>query len=306
MDVQSNLLLIFGVVVVGFLVADLGYFNRSAHKISPKSALIQSLFWIAIAFGFAFLIMLFMSPEKAAEFMSTYVTEKMLSVDNLFVIALIFSFFKIEEKYHHRVLFWGIMGAIVFRGLFIGIGAIIIEQFHWILYFFGALLIYTGAKLWSSKKEEHINFEDNKVVKLAKKYLPFTTSYHQGKFVLKEKGKNYFTLLFLIVLLVEFTDIIFAIDSIPAAFAITTDPFIIFTSNVFAIMGLRALFFLLENILHKFHHLQKGLSFILIFIGGKMLIDLFGIHISSTSSFVIIMLALGLSMLLSVLFPKKV
>ena len=306
MDVQSNLLLIFGVVVVGFLVADLGYFNRSAHKISPKSALIQSLFWIAIAFGFAFLIMLFMSPEKAAEFMSTYVTEKMLSVDNLFVIALIFSFFKIEEKYHHRVLFWGIMGAIVFRGLFIGIGAIIIEQFHWILYFFGALLIYTGAKLWSSKKEEHINFEDNKVVKLAKKYLPFTTSYHQGKFVLKEKGKNYFTLLFLIVLLVEFTDIIFAIDSIPAAFAITTDPFIIFTSNVFAIMGLRALFFLLENILHKFHHLQKGLSFILIFIGGKMLIDLFGIHISSTTSFVIIMLALGLSMLLSVLFPKKV
>lgn len=306
MDIQSNLLLIFGVVVVGFLVADLGYFNRSAHKISPKSALIQSLFWIAIAFGFAFLIMLFMSPEKAAEFMSTYVTEKMLSVDNLFVIALIFSFFKIEEKYHHRVLFWGIMGAIVFRGLFIGIGAIIIEQFHWILYFFGALLIYTGAKLWSSKKEEHIDFEDNKVVKLAKKYLPFTTSYHQGKFVLKEKGKNYFTLLFLIVLLVEFTDIIFAIDSIPAAFAITTDPFIIFTSNVFAIMGLRALFFLLENILHKFHHLQKGLSFILIFIGGKMLIDLFGIHISSTTSFVIIMLALGLSMLLSVLFPKKV
>jgi len=306
MDVQSNLLIIFSVVVVGFLVADLGYFNRSAHKISPKSALIQSLFWIAIAFGFAFLIMLFMSPEKAAEFMSTYVTEKMLSVDNLFVIALIFSFFKIEEKYHHRVLFWGIMGAIVFRGLFIGIGAIIIEQFHWILYFFGALLVYTGAKLWSSKKEEHIDFEDNKVVKLAKKYLPFTTSYHQGKFVLKEKGKNYFTLLFLIVLLVEFTDIIFAIDSIPAAFAITTDPFIIFTSNVFAIMGLRALFFLLENILHKFHHLQKGLSFILIFIGGKMLIDLFGIHISSTTSFVIIMLALGLSMLLSVLFPKKV
>lgn len=306
MDVQSNLLIIFSVVVIGFLIADLGFFNRSAHKIGPKSALIQSLFWVAIAFAFAFLIMLFLSPEKAAEFMSAYVTEKMLSVDNLFVIALIFSFFKIEEKYHHRVLFWGIMGAIVFRGLFIGIGAYIIHQFHWILYFFGALLVYTGIKLWTNKKEEHIDFENNKVVKLAKKYLPFTTSHHQGKFILKEKGKNYFTLLFLIVLLVEFTDIIFAIDSIPAAFAITTDPFIIFTSNVFAIMGLRALFFLLENILHKFHHLQKGLSFILVFIGGKMLIDLFGIHISSTISFAIIMAALALSMLLSVIFPKKI
>lgn len=306
MDIQSNLFIIFSIVVIGFLVADLGYFNRKAHKIPPKSALIQSLFWIALAFGFAFLIFLFISREKAAEFMSAYVTEKMLSVDNLFVIALIFSFFKIEEKFHHKVLFWGIMGAIVFRGLFIGIGALLIEQFQWILYFFGALLIYTGIKLFNDKKEEHIDFENNKVVRLARKYLPFTTSYHNGNFLLKEKGKTYFTLLFLVVILVEATDIIFAIDSIPAAFAITQDPFIIFTSNVFAIMGLRALFFLLENILHKFHHLQKGLAFILVFIGGKMLIDIFGIHVSSTISFLIIMLALGLSMLLSILFPKKI
>ncbi len=303
---ETNLLILFSIVVVGFLVADLGFFNRSAHKIPPKSALIQSLFWIAVAFAFGFLVLVFISKEKAAEFMSAYVTEKMLSVDNLFVIALIFSFFKIEEKFHHKILFWGIMGAIVFRGLFIGIGAIIINQFHWVLYLFGALLIFTGIKLWNDKKEEHIDFEQNKVVKIAKKYLPFTTSYHQGKFILKERGKRYFTLLFLIVLLVEATDIIFAIDSIPAAFAITTDPFIIFTSNVFAIMGLRALFFLLENILHQFHHLQKGLSFILVFIGGKMLIDLFGIHISSLVSFAVIMAALGLSMLLSVIFPKKI
>lgn len=305
MDAQQILFILFGIIVVGFLVLDLGYFNRKAHKVAPKSALIQSLFWIGIALGYGALIFYFVGHEKAAEFMSAYVTEKMLSVDNLFVIALIFNFFKIEEKFHHKVLFWGIMGAIVFRALFIGVGAIIIEQFHWVLYIFGALLIYTGIKLFSEKKEEHVDFEKSKVVKFVKKFLPFTTAPHNGKFVLKQKGKWAFTTLFLIIILVETTDIIFAVDSIPAAFAISRDPFIIFTSNVFAIMGLRALFFLLEGFLHRFHHLQKGLAFILVFIGGKMLIDFFGIHISSITSLMVIMSALGLSMLLSVVFPKK-
>jgi len=306
MDMQGTLLIIFGVIVVGFLVADLGYFNRKAHKIGPKSALIQSLFWVAVAFCFAFLILLFIGQEKATEFMSAYVTEKMLSVDNLFVIMLIFNFFKIEEKYHHKVLFWGILGAIVFRAIFILIGAIIIHQFEWVLYIFGAILLYTGVKLFNDKKEEHVDFEKNKTVMLARKYLPFSLNHHNGKFIVKEAGKHKFTLLFLIILLVESTDIIFAVDSIPAAFAITSDPFIIFTSNVFAIMGLRALFFLLENVLHKFHYLQKGLSFILIFIGAKMLIGVFGIHLASTISFLIIMGALTTSLLLSVIFPKKI
>lgn len=306
MDTQSNLLIVFSIVVGGFLIADLGYFNRRAHKISPKSALIQSLFWIAISFGFAFLIFLYMGQALAVEFMSAYVTEKMLSVDNLFVIMLIFNFFKIEEAYHHRVLFWGIMGAIVFRAIFILAGAFIIEQFHWVLYIFGAILIYTGIKLFRDKKEEHVDFEKSRVVRFAKKYLPFTASHHRGKFLLRESGKLYFTTLFLIVLLVEATDIVFAIDSIPAAFAITRNPFIVFTSNIFAIMGLRALFFLLEGILHRFHHLQKGLSFILIFIGGKMLLDIVNIHISSLASFGIIMLALSLSLILSVIYPKKI
>lgn len=306
MGAETNLFILFGIIIAGFLVADLGYFNRKAHKIEPKSALIQSLFWIAIAFAFAFLIFLFLDRSKAAEFMSAYVTEKMLSVDNLFVIMLIFSFFKLEEKYHHKVLFWGILGAIVFRGLFITVGAYIIEQFHWVLYIFGVVLIYTGIKLFKDKKEEHVNFEDNKVFKLAKKYLPFTTAHHGGNFVIREKGKTFFTILFMIVLLVETTDIIFAIDSIPAAFAISQDPFIIFTSNVFAIMGLRALFFLLESILHRFHHLQKGLSFVLVFIGLKMLVDVFGIHIGSLASFAVIMLALGGSLILSVIYPKKI
>ncbi len=306
MDVQGNLLILFCVVVLGFLIADLGYFNRKSHKITPRAALIQSLFWVAVAFAFGFLIFLYMGRDMAAEYMSAYVTEKMLSVDNLFVIMLIFSFFQIEEKYHHKVLFWGIMGAIVFRGLFITLGAFIISNFHWVLYIFGAILLYTGIKLFRDKKEEHVDFNHSKVIRFTKKYLPVTTAEHNGKFLIKEKGKWHFTILFLIVLLVESTDIVFAIDSIPAAFSITQNPFIVFTSNVFAILGLRALFFLLENILHKFHHLQKGLSFVLIFIGAKMISEIFHIEISSLVSFFIIMTILGLSLLASVLFPKKI
>lgn len=306
MDPKSFLFIVFGLVIVSFLVADLGFFNRTAHKVSFKSALLQSLFWIGISLAFAALVFQLMGLETATQFLSAYVTEKMLSVDNLFVILLIFSFFKLEEKYHHRVLFWGILGAVIFRGIFIGVGSIIISQFHWVLYIFGAILIYTGIKLLKDKKEEHVNYHDNKVLKFAKKFLPFTTNHHQGKFFVKENGKIHATILFAIILLVESTDIIFAVDSIPAAFSISQDPFIVFTSNIFAVMGLRALFFLIENVVHKFHHLQKGLSFILIFIGAKMLAGIFHIHIASTVSFAIIMGALGLSLLLSVLFPKKV
>ncbi|MFA7653797.1 MAG: TerC/Alx family metal homeostasis membrane protein [Candidatus Magasanikbacteria bacterium] len=306
MSAQAELFAVFAIVVVGFLVVDLGYFNRKSHKVSFKAALWQSLFWIAVSVVFSFLIFLFMSKELAAEFLSAYVTEKMLSVDNLFVIMLIFSYFKLEEKYHHRALFWGIMGAIVFRGVFISAGAYIIHQFYWVLYIFGVILIYTAIKLLRDKKEEHINFQHNKVVRLAHKFLPFTASHHNGKFFFKENGKFYFTSLFLVVLLVEASDIIFAVDSIPAVFAISQNLFIVFTSNIFAIMGLRALFFLIENVLHRFHHLQKGLSFILFFIGAKMLSGIIGLHISSLVSFSIIMLALSASIILSIIFPKKI
>lgn len=303
---QNYLFLVFVLTIVGFLVADLGFFNRKAHKVGAKSALIQSIFWVAISFAFAFLIFLFISKEAATEFMSAYVTEKMLSVDNLFVIMLLFNFFKLEEEYHHKVLFWGILGAVVFRGIFITAGAFMISQFHWILYIFGVILVFTGIKLFFDKKEEHIDFHKNKTLRFAQKFLPFTTNHHGGKFMVKEHGKWLFTLLFMIVLLVETTDIIFAVDSIPAAFAISQDPFIVFTSNIFAVMGLRALFFLIENVLHKFHHLQKGLSFILIFVGVKMLLGIFDIHLDSLVSFAVIMAALGLSLILSVVFPKKI
>ncbi len=306
MDIQTSLLIVFGVVITAFLAADLGYFNRRAHKIEFKSALYQSLFWIGVSIVFAFLVFLFMGRDPAVEFMSAYVTEKMLSVDNLFVIMLIFNFFKIEEEFHHKVLFWGIMGAIVFRGIFILVGSYVIHQFAWILYVFGAILVYTGIKLFSNKKEEHVDFENSKVVKLARRYLPFSKGYHSGKFLVKENGKIHFTILFLIILLVEATDIVFAVDSIPAAFAISQNPFIVFTSNIFAIMGLRALFFLLESVLHRFHHLQKGLSFVLMFIGVKMLLGIVHVHISSLTSFLIIVLAFASSMILSVVFPKKI
>lgn len=306
MDTKTYLFIVFGIVVIGFLIADLGFFNRKAHKISPKSALYQSLFWIAIALAFGFVVSVFLGRDQAAGYLSAYITEKMLSVDNLFVILLIFNFFKLEEQYHHRVLFWGILGAIVARAVFITAGAFIVSQFHWVLYIFGAILIYTGIKLLKDKKEEHVNFHENKILKLTKKILPFTTNHHGGKFFVKENGKIMATTLLMIVILVEATDIIFAIDSIPAAFAITQDPFIIYTSNIFAILGLRALFFLIEGVIHRFHHLQKGLSFILVFIGAKMLLGIFHLHLSSIVSFGIIMGALALSLVASVIFPKKI
>jgi tellurite resistance protein TerC len=303
---QTSLIVLFAVIVIGFLVADLGFFNKKNHKIAFKPALYQSLFWIVISLAFGVLIFFFMGRETGIEFFSAYITEKMLSVDNLFVILLIFNYFNLEEKYHHKALFWGIIGAIIFRALFIGVGAYVISQFHWILYVFGALLLYTGIKLLTQKKEEHIDFKKNKVIKFAHKIFPFTDSHHGGKFFVREKGKFYFTSLFMIVLLVEATDIIFAVDSIPAVFSISQNMFVVFTSNIFAIMGLRALFFLIENILHKFHHLQKGLAFILLFIGLKMLAGIFGIHLSSILSLGIIMFALISSIWLSVLFPKKI
>lgn len=297
---------VFGLVMAGFLIADLGYFNRQAHKVSTKSAIWQSLFWVGTSLIFAGLVYWAEGRNHAVEFLSAYVTEKMLSVDNLFVIMLIFSFFKLEEKYHHKVLFWGILGAIVFRAIFITAGSLLVTQFAWILYVFGAILVYTGIKLLRDKKEEHADLAHSPIVKFAHKYLSFTPNHHNGKFWVRENGKFFFTTLFLVMLLVESTDIIFAVDSIPAAFAISQDPFIIFTSNIFAVMGLRALFFLLENVLHKFHHLQKGLAFILLFIGAKMLGGIFHIHVSPLISFAVIMSALGASLVLSVIFPKKI
>jgi tellurite resistance protein TerC len=247
----------------------------------------------------------FYDPTKAVEYVSAYATEKMLSVDNLFVMLLIFNYFSIEEKYQHRVLIYGILGAIILRAIFIGLGAVIISHFHWVLYIFGAILVYTGIKLFFEKKEEHVDFSHNKAYKLAHKFLRFTQSHHGGKFFVRENGKLFATTLFLVMILIEWTDLVFAIDSLPAAFSISQDHMVVYTSNIFAILGLRAMFFLLEAVIHKFHHLQKGLSLVLIAIGGKMLLDIVDIHISSGVSFAIVLTCLVGSLVLSVLFPKK-
>lgn len=305
MDAQLSLFALFAVIVVGFMIVDLGFLNRKSHRIEFKEALNQSIFWVAISLAFGLLVNHFMGADKAAEFVTAYVTEKMLSVDNLFVILLLFNFFKLDEKYHHRVLFWGILGAILFRAIFILAGAYIVSQFHWVLYIFGAVLFYSGVMLLKGKKEEHVDFEDNKFIKVAKKILPVTNKHHDGKFFLKEHGKWRVTSLFLVVLLVEETDIVFAFDSIPAVFAISQDPFIIFTSNIFAVMGMRSLFFLVESVLTRFRHLQKGLAFVLLFIGGKMLGGIWGLEISSVVSFVVIILILVCAILTSVMTPKR-
>ena len=305
MDIRLLFTIAFAAIIVVFLFLDLSVFNRKAHAVSIKAAAWQSAFWVFISLLFASALYFFYDQTKAFEFLSAYTTEKMLSVDNLFIILLLFNYFKIEEKYQHRVLFYGILGALLMRGLFIGLGTVLIAQFHWILYIFGIILIYTGIKLFFEKKEEHVDFKHSRMYRWAHKVLHFTQDHHNGKFFVRENGKLAATSLFLVMILIEWTDLVFAIDSLPAAFAISQDSLVIYTSNIFAILGLRSLFFLLEAVLHRFHHLQKGLSLVLIVIGGKMLLDIFHIHVSAGLSFVIVMSCLLGSMLLSVIFPKK-
>ena len=310
---------IFGAIIIIFLLVDLGLFHKAHQKVSQKEALYQSLFWVGVSIGYGLLIYFYGEGSHATmEFFSAYVTEKALSVDNIFVILLILRFFKVKEEYYHNILFWGILGAIVFRALFIFVGALVISQAHWILYIFGAFLIYSGIKIFSEDEEMEIEPEKNIMLRYAKKFLPLTTSDNGGKFWVRENGKLLFTPLFLVIILIESTDLIFAVDSIPAAFAITQNEFVIFTSNIFAVMGLRAMFFLLANVLDRFYLLQKGLSVVLIFIGAKMMLEMqiiqkglgyvFGvehIHIPIYLSFVVIIGVLIGSIILSLLFPKK-
>lgn len=310
---------VFAIIIVAFLIVDLGIFNKKNHKISQRSALLQSIFWVAISIGYGLLIYFIGDgPDSSLEFFSAYVTEKALSVDNIFVILLILRYFNVKEEYYHNILFWGILGAIVLRAIFIFVGALLISQFTWILYLFGFFLIYSGIKLFGGDEDMEIDPEKDPLIRIAKKILPMSTKDHGGKFTIKENGKRLFTPLFLVIILIESTDLIFAVDSIPAAFAITRNEFVIYTSNIFAIMGLRAMFFLLANVLDKFWMLPKGLSVVLIFIGIKMLSEwwivqdglnwLFGIehiHISIFLSFGVIIGALTLAIVLSLVFPRK-
>jgi tellurite resistance protein TerC len=297
---------IFAAVIILFLVIDLGFFNRKAHKVSTKSALYQSIFWIFISCIFGYLIYLEDGgAEQSMLFFSAYLTEYALSVDNIFVILIILKYFSVKEEYYHKILFWGIMGAIVFRAIFIFLGAMLIAKFHWILYIFGVFLVYSGIKIYFEDGSDTIEPEKNPILKFSRKYLPMAKGDTEGKFVIFEHGKILFTPLFLVIILIETTDLIFAVDSIPAAFAITTNEFIIYTSNIFAILGLRAKFFLLAGIIDRFYLLQKGLSIILIFIGAKMLLEIFSIHIPVSLSFTVIIVTLALSIIMSLLVPRK-
>jgi tellurite resistance protein TerC len=344
---SSELLFIGGflVFIVLILALDLGLFSKKDHVISLKQAGIMSFIMVALALGFYFLLITegqqlhgidsyaklqqIVKAHKHAitlvpgdfdaslkiynqnlgiEFLTGYVIEYALSVDNIFVIVLIFSAFAVPEKYYHRVLFWGILGAIIMRFIFIFAGAALINQFSWILYVFGAFLIFTGVKMFfSNDEDDNIDTEKHPVVKFASKFFAIHPKYEGNNFFHKINGKRFITPLFLVLLIVEFTDLIFAVDSIPAIFAVTKDAYIVFFSNIFAIMGLRSMFFLLINIIHKFHYLKTGLAFLLTFIGVKMLAHHYLKEWGFTTehSLFIILFILTASVVASLVFPKK-
>jgi len=302
---QWLLYLIFGCIIVLFLVIDLGLLNRRAKIMSGKAALAQSLFWIGISLLFGVLIYYYYNDtDPALAFFSAYATEKALSFDNMFVILLVLNYFNIQRQYHHRILTWGILGALVFRGVFIFLGFYLIDLFHGILYLFAAFLVYSGFMLFVEEEDDKIEPEKSLVYRLARKFLPLKSGDHNGKFFTRENGKFMFTSLFLVLLLIESFDLLFAADSIPAAFAISDNRFIIYTSNIFAVLGLRALFFLLASLIHKFYLLQKGVALILVFIGGKLIFDLMGVQVPTYLSFSVIVFLLSSSVLASIVIPK--
>lgn len=293
----------FNLFVFLMLALDLGVFHKNAHEIKFKEAITWSIVWIILALIFNAGIWKFFGKVPAIEFLTGYVVEKSLSIDNIFVFLLIFGAFQVPAMYQHRVLFYGILGALILRGIFIFAGVALIEKFHWIIYVFGVFLIYTGFKI-ARDKGTKVNVEDNSILKFAKKFIPFTTNYHGKKFFIRENGKKLATPLMLVLILVEFTDVIFAVDSIPAILAITKDPFIVYTSNVFAILGLRSLYFALAGSLKYFSYLHYGLAVILSYVGVKMLIADF-YKIDPFLSLGVIALILGASIAASFIWKKE-
>jgi tellurite resistance protein TerC len=294
---------IFNVFVLGVLALDLLVLHRKAHAVSLREALAWSCVWVSLALLFALGVYFFRGGEKALEFLTGYVIEWSLSVDNLFVFLVIFSYFAVPPIYQHRVLFWGILGALVLRATFIATGTALLANFHWMIYVFGGFLIFTGIKLLFAG-DDKIEPEKNPAVLLVRRFMKVTPEYQGQRFFIRKDGKLWATPLFLVLVVVETTDVIFAVDSIPAIFAITLDPFIVYTSNVFAILGLRALFFLLAGVMEMFHYLRVGLSFVLCFVGVKMVIvDFYKIPIGV--SLAVVAGILLLSILASVLKQRK-
>lgn len=262
----------FTLLVLTLLALDLGVFHRKAHVVGAREALGWSAFWIALALLFNLAVARWFGPERGLEFLTGYLIEKALSVDNIFVFLVLFSYFSVPPVNQHRVLFWGILGAIIFRVIFIFAGAALLQAFHWVIYIFGGLLVLTGIRILRSQ-EEHVHPERNPLLRLARRYLSVFPTYRGQSFFVRVNGRLMATPLLLVLLVVETTDIVFAVDSIPAIFAVTDDPFIVYTSNVFAILGLRALFFLFAGVIGRFHYLKIGLGLVLAFVGTKMLVS---------------------------------
>ena len=298
----------FNVVVLAILALDLGVLHRRSEKVSLKEAAIWSGVWVALSLCFALAIYRNMGKESGLEFLTGYLIEYALSVDNIFVFVLIFSYFNVPEKYQHRVLFWGIIGALVLRGVMIVAGSALVTRFAWTLYIFGAFLVFTGIRMALQKDDAAYNAERDPVLRLARKLIPVTPNYRGDKFFVKEPDKTgrmrfAATPLFIVLIIVDTTDIIFATDSIPAIFAVTRDPFIVYTSNICAVLGLRALYFLLASVVDKFVYLKLGLSLVLVFIGAKMLLEHF-LHIPIVAALGVVGLVLGSAIFASVRWPR--
>ncbi|OGS19893.1 MAG: tellurium resistance protein TerC [Elusimicrobia bacterium RIFOXYA2_FULL_39_19] len=300
---QLVLWTVFNVFILFLLMLDLGVFHKKNHAVSIKESLVWSIIWIIAAFIFNAGIYFHSGPEKALEFLTCYIIERALSVDNIFVFIVIFSYFQVKAQFQYKILFWGILGALVMRALFIVTGITLVEKFHWLLYVFGAMLVYIGIKL-AFEKEKEIHPEKNVILNLFKKFFPVTTDSESGNFTTRINGKLYATPLFLVLIVIETTDVIFALDSIPAALAITSNSFIIYSANVFAILGLRALYFALAGSMQIFHYLNYGLSVVLVFIGFKMLLESY-IKIPIGLALGIVTFLIIASMLASVIKPKK-
>jgi tellurite resistance protein TerC len=303
MSSQLLLWVAFNIFVLAMLALDLGVFHRRAHAIDIKEALIWTAIWIFMALLFNLGVYLGWGRRVALEFLTGYLIEKSLSVDNIFIFLLIFSYFEVPPLYQHKVLFWGILGALIMRAVFIATGVMLIQQFHWVIYIFGAFLIVSGIKM-ALQKEKEIHPENNPVLRLFRRCMPVTEGYEDGKFIVKRAGRYFATPLLIVLLMVETTDVIFAVDSIPAILAITLDPFIVYTSNVFAILGLRALYFALAGMMRLFHFLRYGLSATLLFVGIKMLLaDIYKIPIGIALGAVAVILLI--SIMASILNPRK-
>jgi tellurite resistance protein TerC len=298
--------LVFGIVILVAVVLDLGLLSKKSAEISIKKALWQTVFWVALAFAFFGFVWYEYGKAPALEYISAYLMEWSLSIDNIFVFILIFSFFRIEADHVARALLIGILMAIVFRVIFITVGVVLVERFHWLLYVFGAFLIYTGIKIFAVNKEEEYDPAKNPVYKFINRFLPIIHEDVSGKLVVKKDGKRFYTNMFVVIIMLATTDIVFALDSIPAVFAIVTESpnkeLIIYTSNIFAVLGLRSLFFLLKGAVNKFEYLQQGIAIVLVFIGLKMLVPLIipGFHVPVTISLIVIVMCLAGSVIYSI------